>query len=142
MAQAKKGDTVKVHYTGKLDDGTVFDSSVERDPLEFRIGEGQVLPGFEQAIEGMNPGQSRSVNIPADQAYGPYREEMVLEIEKDRFPPDLDPQVGQQLRVRQPDNNTVPVRVTEVSEATVTLDANHPLAGKDLTFEIELIEIV
>jgi len=142
MAQAKKGDTVKVHYTGKLDDGTVFDSSVERDPLEFRIGEGQVLPGFEQAIEGMNPGQSRSVNIPADQAYGPYREEMVLEIEKDRFPPDLDPQVGQQLRVRQPDNSTVPVRVTEVSEATVTLDANHPLAGKDLTFEIELIEIV
>ncbi len=139
-AQAKDGDTVKVHYTGKLEDGTVFDSSIEREPLQFTIGEGQLIPGFEQAVVGMSPGESKTVEIPADEAY-PYREEMVLVVDRDQLPEDLQPEVGQQLQMRQPDGQTILVKVIDVSELSVTLDANHPLAGKDLTFDIQLVEI-
>ncbi|GAB4184999.1 MAG: peptidylprolyl isomerase [Coleofasciculaceae cyanobacterium] len=142
MTQAKPGDTVKIHYTGKLEDGTVFDSSMNREPLEFTLNGGQVIPGFEQAVVGMMPGESKTQKIPMDQAYGPYRAEMVIEVSRQQLPADLEPEVGQQLQVQQPNGQAVPVFVTEVTDATVTLDANHPLAGEDLTFDIQLVEIV
>jgi len=141
MAQVKYGDTVKVHYTGKLDDGTVFDSSINRDPLQFIIGDGHIIPGFEQTVVGMNPGESRTAIIPADEAYGPYYEEMVLVIDRDQLPPDLKPTVGLQLQMSQANGQRAMVTVTDVSESSVTIDANHPLAGEDLTFDIQLIEI-
>lgn len=142
MIQAKPGDTVKIHYTGKLEDGTVFDSSVNREPLEFTLNGGQVIPGFEQAVVGMMPGESKTQKIPMEEAYGPYRSEMVIEVSRQQLPADLQPEVGQQLQVQQPNGQAVPVFVTEVTDATVTLDANHPLAGEDLTFDIQLVEIV
>ena len=141
MAQAKPGDIVKIHYTGKLDDGTVFDSSVNREPLEFTLSGGQVIPGFDEAVLGMSPGESKTQKIPMDQAYGPHRDEMVLEISRQQIPPELEPEVGQQLQVQQENGQTIPVFVTEVTESKVTLDANHPLAGEDLTFDIQLVEI-
>ena len=142
MAQAKTGDTVKVHYTGKLDDGTIFDSSANHEPLQFTVGEGQLIPGFEQAIIGMNPGESKTVQILSENAYGPHREEMVMEVDRSDFPADLEPEVDQRLQVSQSDGKTFAVTVTAVSELKVTLDGNHPLAGKDLTFEVQLSEIV
>jgi peptidylprolyl isomerase len=142
MAQAKTGDTVKVHYTGKLDDGTVFDTSADREPLQFTIGEGQIIPDFEQAIVGMNPGESKTVQIPSERAYGPHHEEMIMVVDRKEFPEDLEPRVDQRLQVRQPDGQEFAVTVTDVSESKVTLDGNHPLAGKDLTFDVELSEIV
>lgn len=142
MAQAKQGDTVNVHYTGKLNDGTVFDSSEGRDPLQFVIGEGHVIPGFEEAVTDMNPGDSKTVTIPANQAYGPRRDEMVLVLDKSQFPPEIDPEVGEQLEMRQPDGQSFIVTVTNVSSSDVTLDANHPLAGKDLIFDIQLVNII
>lgn len=141
MPQAKQGDTVKVHYTGKLDDGTVFDSSQERDPLEFTIGTGTIIPGFEQAVIGMAPGESKTEVIPTDRAYGPYLEEMVLQVERQQLPTDIDPEVGQQLQLQHPTGEVIPVVITDVSSSTVTLDANHPLAGEDLTFDIQLVAI-
>jgi peptidylprolyl isomerase len=142
MEQAKTGDTVKVHYTGRLDDGTEFDSSNGRSPLEFTIGEGDLIPSFEQAIVGMAPGEIKTITVEADSAYGPYREEMVLVVERDQFPPHIEPQVGQQFEIRQANNQTFDVVVTDVSNSSVTLDANHPLAGEDLIFDIELVEII
>jgi peptidylprolyl isomerase len=141
MAQAKYGDTVKVHYTGKLDDGTIFDSSIHRDPLQFTIGDGHIIPGFEQAVVGMHPGESRTTVIPADEAYGPYHEEMVLIIDRNLLPADMKPTIGMQLQMSQANGQRVVVMITDVSESSVTLDANHPLAGEDLTFDIQLIEI-
>lgn len=138
---AKKGDQVKVHYTGTLKDGTVFDSSREREPLEFTLGEGKLIPGFENAVEGMNPGETRTQNIPSDEAYGPRLDELVLQVPKEQIPQDINPEVGQQLQIRQDDGRTAVVKVTDIGDDTVTLDANHPLAGKDLTFEIELLEV-
>ena len=142
MAQAKNGDTVTVHYTGKLEDGTVFDSSVNRDPVRFTLGEGLLIPGFEQAVLGMSPGESKTAEVSADQAYGLHREEMVVEIDRQEFPPHFQPEVGQQLSIPQSDDRTIRLIVTAVSEQKVTLDANHPLAGRDLTFDIQLLEIV
>lgn len=141
MPSAKSGDTVRVHYTGKLEDGTVFDSSADRDPLEFKLGEGQVIPGFEQAIAGMKPGESKTTTIPPEQAYGPRREDMVATIERAQLPDSLDPAVGQQLSVRQESGRQFRVMVTEVSETTVTIDANHRLAGKTLVFDLELVAV-
>ncbi len=142
MTQAKNGDTVRVHYTGRLEDGTVFDSSVNRGPLQFTLGEGLLIPGFEQAVIGMSPGESKTAEVSADQAYGPHREEMVVEIDRQEFPSHFQPEVGQQLQIPQPDGRITRLTVTEVSDQKVTLDANHPLAGKDLTFDIHLLEIV
>ena len=136
---AKDGNTVKVHYTGTLEDGTVFDTSVEREPLEFTLGEGTLIPGFEEALKGMQVGQSKTVTIPAEDAYGPHIDDLVLVIERDQLPEDLDPKVGQQLQIQQTSGETTVVLVTDVSETTITVDANYPLAGKDLIFEIELI---
>ena len=142
MVKAKTGDTVKVHYTGKLDDGTVFDTSADREPLQFTIGEGQIIPDFEQAVVGMAPGDSKTVQIPSDKAYGPHHEEMVMVVSRDEFPEDIEPKVDQRLQVRQADGQAFAVTVTVVSESSVTLDANHPLAGKDLAFDIQLAEIL
>lgn len=141
MVQAKPGDTVKIHYTGRLDDGTVFDSSANREPLEFTINSGQVIPGFDQAVVGMSIGDSKTETIPMDQAYGPHREEMVLEVSKEQLPPELNPEVGQQLQIQQPNGQSVPVFIADVTDSTVILDANHPLAGEDLIFDIQLVEI-
>ena len=142
MTEAKLGDTVRVHYTGKLEDGTVFDSSLDRDPVEFTLGAGQVIPGFEQAVVGMSPGESKTVEVPADQAYGPYREELVQEIDRELVPEDLKLEVGQQLALRLSPGRSIRVTVTKLTESKVTLEANHPLAGKDLTFDLQLVEIV
>ena len=141
MAQAKDGDTVTVHYTGKLEDGTVFDSSINRDPLEFTLGQGMLIPGFEQAVIGMSPGESKTADVAADLAYGPYREEMVVDIDRQEFPPHFQPEVGQQLQIPQSDGRVTRLIVTAISEQKVTLDANHPLAGEELTFDIQLLEI-
>ncbi len=141
MAQAKKGDKVQVHYTGKLDDGTVFDSSQGRDPLEFQLGTGSVIPGFEEAVVGMQEGENKTAHIPADQAYGEYHDEMLLTVPRDQFPPDVEPQVGQELQLREQDGQTFVVQVKDVSGDEVTLDANHPLAGEDLTFDIQLVRV-
>ena len=140
-AQAKNGDTVQVNYTGKLADGTVFDSSVGREPLEFTLGEGQVIPGFEKAVFGMKVGEKKTVTIPVDEAYGPRRDDMVGELPREKLPSDLTPEVGQQLIMARPDGEKTIVTITSVSDNTVMIDANHPLAGKDLTFEIELVKI-
>ena len=140
MAEAKNGDTVKVHYTGKLADGTQFDTSREGEPLQFTLGAGQVIPGFDQGIVGMNAGESKTISIPSAEAYGPYREEMAVVVQKSQLPDDLDPQPGQHLQINKEDQ-VFRVTVTEVSEDTVTLDANHPLAGKDLVLDVELMGI-
>ena len=142
MAQAKQGDTVKVHYTGKLEDGTVFDTSADREPIEFTLGDGQIIPGFENAVLGMEVGEKKTATVPSDEAYGPHREDMMLRVSRDQFPPDLKPEVGQQLQMTQSNGQTLIVQVVEVDEESVLLDANHPLAGKDLVFDIELVEIV
>lgn len=138
MSQVKNGDTVKVHYTGTLADGTVFDSSLEREPLEFTLGEGQLIPGFEKTVLGMSAGESRTVIIPAEEAYGPYRAEMVLEVPRTQLPTDMQPQVGMQLQIGEEQGEGMLVQITQVSDSNITLDANHPLAGKDLTFNIQL----
>lgn len=142
MTQAQTGDKVKLHYTGSLQDGSVFDTSQGRAPLEFTLGENQVIPGFENAVIGMAPGESKTVNIPADQAYGQRNENMVLEVPPEQFPDDIDPKLGDQLQIRQQDGSAVNVVVSEVTDSMVRLDANHPLAGEDLIFEINLVEIV
>jgi peptidylprolyl isomerase len=135
---AQNGDTVRVHYTGTLGDGTEFDSSAGREPLAFTVGGGQVIPGFDEAIRGMEAGEQKTVTIPADEAYGHHRSEMVLQVERDALPEGLDPEVGDELALTTPEGQQVPVRVTEVTEEGVVLDANHPLAGEDLTFELTL----
>lgn len=141
MSQAKQGDKVSVHYTGRLNDGTEFDSSRDRSPLEFTIGEAQVIPGFEEAVVGMDVDESKTISIPAAEAYGDYRQEMVFKIERTELPPSLDPQVGQRLQKGESDGRNMVVTVVEVSEESITLDANHPLAGQELTFDIELAAI-
>ena len=142
MAKAKNGDAVKVHYTAKLEDGTVFHSSESREPIRFTIREGNVIPGFEEAVVGMSPGESKTEKVPADQAFGPYREELVVDIDRGRIPGGVDPKVGQRLRYEKTDGGTTEVLVTGVTESKVTLDANHPLARNDLVFDIELLEIL
>jgi len=143
LSKVKEGDTVKVHYTGKLtDDGTVFDSSREREPLEFTLGDGKLIPGFEKAVIGMEEGDSTTVELDSEDAYGERREDLELEVSKSDLPDNIDPQVGMQLQMQQQENGqAVPVQITAVEDDYVKLDANHPLAGKDLTFDIELIEL-
>lgn len=140
MAQATAGDTVRIHYTGRLADGSIFDSSTGNEPLSFTLGEGEVIPGFERAVMGMEPGQQQTVTIPSDEAYGSLREDLILDVPRTQFPPDLKPEVGQQLQMQQ-DGQAFVVTVHAVSDEAVTLNANHPLAGEDLTFELTLVEI-
>jgi len=141
MTQAKSGDTVKVHYTGTLSDNTEFDSSQGGEPLSFTIGQNMVIPGFENGVVGMKVGESKKVMIPADQAYGPYNNELVAAVPRSQVPPELDVSVGMVLQVRSTEGGLARAIVRDVSENEITLDLNHPLAGQDLTFEIELVEI-
>ena len=140
-AQAKNGDIVQVDYTGTLEDGTVFDTSEGREPLNFTLGEGKMIPKFEQAVLGMKVGESKTFTIPADEAYGPYRDDLVLVVNREDLPTGLDPDVGQQLQMTLPDGGTSIGTVTNATDTTITVDFNPPLAGKDLTFEIKLISI-
>src|SRR5690554_1121713 len=142
MSAAKQGDTVRVHYNGTLNNGTQFDSSREAEPLEFKIGEGRIIPGFESAVVGMAPGDSKKVEIPSNEAYGPRREELTQEVDRSRLPSDLEVQQGMQLQATGPNEQPLVVTVAEVKPESVVLDANHPLAGEDLTFDIELVEVV
>lgn len=145
MAQAQNGDTVKVHCTGKLEDGSVFSGSHNQGPMQFKLGGRPVIPcfeKFEEAVIGMSPGESKSITIPPEQGFGPHHDQMVQVMDRKQLPPNLRPEVGQQLEVPRPDGRKMLVTVTSISDVTVTLDSNHPLAGKDLTFDIQLIEIV
>lgn len=137
----KQGDTVRVHYRGTLSDGTEFDSSAGRDALEFQVGTGQVIPGFDQAVSGLEIGESATVTIPAAEAYGERMEEAVQEMPREAFGDDV-PQEGWAVELQAPDGSTMAATITEVKDDSVTLDFNHPLAGQDLTFEIELVEVV
>jgi peptidylprolyl isomerase len=141
MAQTKSGDRVKIHYTGKLEDGTIFADSKKGEPLEFTLGAGQVIPGVDEAVHGMEPGQSKKVIVPSDKAYGPRQEGLTQDIPKDQLPEEMQPQVGQRMKVDRPDGEPMVVSITAVSDSNITIDANHPLAGKDLNFELELLEV-
>lgn len=142
MAQVKSGDKVRVHYHGKLTDGSTFDSSEGREPLEFEVGSGSVIPGFDQGVTGMSVGEKKTINIPVEEAYGPKQEELIMEFPRDRFPADMVPEVGMQLNMSNGAGQNFPVVIREVQEETVSLDANHPLAGEELVFDLELVEIV
>lgn len=141
MQQVKSGDTVRVHYHGKLTDGSTFDSSEGRDPLEFKVGSGQVIKGFDDALMNMNIGEKKTVNIPVDQAYGHRNDDMMMEYPKSEFPADMSPEAGMELQMSDNQGHVFPVVITEVKDDVVILDANHPLAGQDLVFEIELVSI-
>jgi peptidylprolyl isomerase len=141
-AAVKPGDAVAVHYTGKLADGSVFDSSRDREPLKFVLGRQRVIAGFEKAVLGMTEGETKTAKISADDAYGKHQPEKVVQFARENIPSDIDVKVGQELQVQTTAGQSLPARVVDTSESNVTLDANHPLAGQDLTFEIELVEIV
>lgn len=142
MTKARDGDKVKVHYTGKLNDGKIFETSQDIEPLEFQIGKGQLISGFEEAVVGMEEGETKTVKVPTNKAYGAYREDKVFDVKKSKIPARIKLEIGQRLKVQQKNGKTNIVKVTDISDTTVTLDANHPLAGKDLTFDIKLVKIV
>lgn len=142
MTEVKTGDTVRIHYTGRLEDGTVFDSSREREPLEFTVGSGQIIPGLDNALPGMNVGDEKTVQVPCDEAYGEHDPNGRQEVPREQIPAEIPLDPGTALQMQMPDGRAVPVTVAEVGEQNVVLDANHPLAGKDLTFDVEMVEIV
>ncbi|WP_343672258.1 peptidylprolyl isomerase [Chitinophaga sp.] len=142
MQAVKNGDTVRVHYHGRLTNGTTFDSSEGRDPLEFQVGAGMVIKGFDSGVVDMKPGDKKTLNIPVEEAYGPKNEELIMDFPKQNIPEDLNPQVGMELQMSNPQGQVFPVKVTAISSEFITLDANHPLAGEPLVFDIELVEIV
>jgi peptidylprolyl isomerase len=144
MAQAKEGDKVRVHYEGQLSDGTIFDSSLAREPIEFTLGQDTVIPGFEQAVIGMEVGESKDVSIPPEDGFGEYSEDLVVNIEKSILPPDINPELGMQLEVSSEDEEETPrvFTIAEMAEDSITLDGNHPLAGKEIAFKITLLEIL
>lgn len=141
MTEVKTGDTVRIHYTGTLQDGTTFDSSDGRDPLEFQVGSGQIIPGLDVAMPGMAVGEKKTVEVPCDQAYGPVNPEMRQAVPRADIPAEIPLDIGTQLQMQTPEGQVMPVTVIEVADAEVTLDANHPLAGQDLRFDIELVEV-
>lgn len=141
MQHAKSGDTVKVHYSGRLIDGTTFDSSSGRDPLEFKVGNGDVIRGFDEGVAGMSVGDKKTVHIPADEAYGQKDDSRIVEFPRANFPPDMVPEVGMQLNMTNGSGQVIPVVIVGIGDDNVTLDANHPLAGQDLIFDIELVDI-
>ena len=142
MSNAKSGDTVKIHYTGKLDDGAEFDTSAGSDPLEFVLGDGQVIPGFDKAVEGMAIGESKNVRIQPDDAYGPRHDQLIQDVPRDQLPDDMTPAVGMELQAQNETGEVMRFAVTAVDDDSITVDGNHPLAGKALAFDIELVEIV
>ena len=141
MSQVKNGDTVKVHYHGRLEDGTTFDSSEGRTPLQFEVGSGMVIKGFDDGVVGMTEGEKKTIHIPANEAYGVKDDRLMIEFPKSQFPPDMKPEVGMQLNMQQQDGQTFTVVVSDVKDDVVVLDGNHPLAGKDLIFDLEMVEI-
>lgn len=141
MTQLQNGQTVDVHYTGRLEDGSVFDSSEGREPLQFTLGAGQVIPGFEDAVRGLNIGESTETTIPPEQAYGQHNPEMVMQLPRNQFPPDMTPEVGMQVGLQSPQGQAIPATITVVEDEVVTLDANSPLAGKTLIFELTLVSV-
>ncbi|NVK05365.1 MAG: peptidylprolyl isomerase [Flavobacteriia bacterium] len=142
MSTVKANDTVRVHYTGKLNDGEIFDSSVDRDPLQFTVGAGQMIPGFDKAVEGMELNEKKTVTLAPADAYGDVNKDLFHKVERTQLPEDLKPEVGQMLVAGSPDGREMQVRVAEVADDAITIDANHPLAGRDLTFDIQLVEIL
>lgn len=142
MQQVQHGDKIKVHYHGKLRSGETFDSSSGREPLEFTVGSGQVIKGFDEGVKGMKVGDKKTVEIAVGDAYGEKQQEMMIEFPKEQFPADMNPEVGMQLMMSNGSGQNFPVTVAEVKEDSVILDANHPLAGQDLIFDLELVEIV
>jgi peptidylprolyl isomerase len=138
----KKGDTVRVHYTGKLEDGKEFDSSLKRQPLQFEVGAGSVIKGFEDAVVGLKQGEKKSVTIPPEEAYGSYDENLLVEMPKTSLPEGVNPEVGTRLQIVNQQGQALPVVVTEILDGSIKLDANHPLAGKTLLFDIEVVEIL
>ncbi|MFY0713040.1 peptidylprolyl isomerase [Seonamhaeicola sp. NFXS20] len=141
MSQVKKNDTVRVHYTGKLSNGQIFDSSLEREPLEVTLGQGMLIPGFEKGIIDMKLNEKKTINIPVNEAYGEVQKELFYEVKKEQLPPEMTPEVGMGLASKGPDGREVQFRVAEVNEDHIIVDANHPLAGQELIFDLELIEI-
>ena len=141
MTQAKAGDTVHFHYTGTLNDGSVFDSSDGRDPLSFTLGAGQIIPGLDTAIEGMGVGEQKTVTIPSDQAYGPYQPQARQSVPREQIPENIPVDPGTMLQMQSPDGRAIPVTVAEADDQQVVLDANHPLAGQELTFAVEVVAI-
>jgi len=141
MSKVKDGDTVKVHYTGKLENGEVFDTSKEQEPFEFKVGNKAVIPGFEKGVVGMKVGDTKTIEIPPEEAYGTKQDQLVVEVNRGEFPDDITPTIGQRLQIRQQDGNPIIVTVTALTEESITLDANHPLAGYTLFFDVEVIEI-
>ncbi len=142
MAEVKTGDTIRLHYTGTLTDGTTFDSSAGREPLEFTVGSGQIIPGLDKAMPGMTPGDTKKVEIPAEEAYGAHDADRAQTVPRDQLPDEIPAEVGTQLQLQSPEGQAIPVVISDVSDETITIDANHPLAGKDLVFDVELVEIV
>jgi peptidylprolyl isomerase len=142
MAQAKAWDKVRVHYEGKLSDGTIFDSSLEREPIEFILGQDTVIPGFEQAVIGMEAGESKDVSIPPEEGFGEYSEDLVVNIEKTILPPEINPELGMQLEVSSEEETPRVFTIADIAEDSITLDGNHPLAGKEIAFKITLLEIL
>jgi len=138
----KEGDTIKIHYTAKLKDGDVFESSKGHVPFQFKVGEGSVIPGLEKAVIGMKVGESKTVEVPPEDGFGPKHEELIFKVDKASIPQDIEPFVGQNLQMQHPDGGVVSLTVTDINEDSVTLDANHPLAGNMIIFDLELVEIV
>jgi peptidylprolyl isomerase len=142
MAQAKAGDKVRVHYKGQLSDGTIFDSSLEREPIEFILGQDTVIPGFEDAVIGMEAGESKDVSIPPEEGFGEYSKDLVVNIEKTILPPEINPELGMQLEVSSEEETPRVFTIADIAEDSITLDGNHPLAGKEIAFKITLLEIL
>ncbi|MDL5046552.1 peptidylprolyl isomerase [Oscillatoria amoena NRMC-F 0135] len=141
MSTVKNGDTVKVHYTGTLDSGEVFDSSREREPIAFTLGAGMMIPGFEKGVMGMTVGEKKTIKIPCAEAYGAHSQENMIKVPKSQVPPGMEPKAGMMVELRSPQGQAIPVRIAEVTEESVTLDGNHPLAGQDLNFDLELVSL-
>ncbi|MCM4163214.1 MULTISPECIES: peptidylprolyl isomerase [unclassified Arenibacter] len=142
MGRVKENDTVKVHYTGKLNNGQIFDSSLERDPIEVTLGQGQLIPGFEKELVNMEVNEKKTINVPKEEAYGDIMEELFHEINRKELPEDIKPEIGMMLMAKNPDGTENQLRITDVKEETIVIDANHVLAGQDLTFELELVAIL
>lgn len=141
MIQVTGNETVKIHYTGKLENGQIFDSSLDRDPLEFTLGEGSIIPGLEKGLQQMKVNQKKTIQIPKEEAYGEVQKALFQKIPNEELPSEIKPEVGMGLMAQNPDGSERPLRISEVKDGFIVVDANHPLAGRDLTFELELLEI-